>query len=105
MKTKEGQILSTCNTTIELDKSIQAKLYPNPIQTGKVITVEADFPKEELEKMQISLYSVSGKLIKTVQSSTVKTNIQLPQITESNMYLVVIETANIKKSLKVIVNK
>ncbi|OXA90390.1 T9SS type A sorting domain-containing protein [Flavobacterium hercynium] len=105
MKTKEGQILSTCDTTIELDKSIQAKLYPNPIQTGKVVTVEADFPKEELEKMQISLYSVSGKLIKTVQSSTVKTNIQLPQTTESNMYLVVIETANIKKSLKVIVNK
>ncbi|MNL51676.1 hypothetical protein D3C87_1747900 [compost metagenome] len=53
--------------------------------------------------MQITLFSVSGKLIKTVQSSTSKTEIQLPEITESNMYLVVLESGNIKKSFKVIV--
>lgn len=53
--------------------------------------------------MQISLYSVSGKLVKTVQSSSVITEIQLPATTESNMYLVVLESANIKKSFKVIV--
>jgi hypothetical protein len=87
-----------------LQKSISAKLYPNPIQTGKVITVEADFPLAELETMQISLYSVSGQLVKTLKSSTVKTEIQLPDA-ESNMYIVVLETANIKKTLKVIVNK
>ncbi|MNU00616.1 hypothetical protein D3C72_2437900 [compost metagenome] len=53
--------------------------------------------------MQITLYSVSGKLIKTVKSSSVKTEIQLPETTGSNMYLVVLETGNIKKSFKVIV--
>jgi hypothetical protein len=104
LTTKDGKVLTTCSTKISLQKSISAKLYPNPIQTGKVITVEADFPLAELETMQISLYSVSGQLVKTLKSSTVKTEIQLPDA-ESNMYIVVLETANIKKTLKVIVNK
>ncbi|KAF2513776.1 T9SS type A sorting domain-containing protein, partial [Flavobacterium zhairuonense] len=103
MTTKDGKVLQTCSTKIKLTNSLQAKLYPNPAETGKAITVEADFPKEELEKMQISLYSVSGKLIKTVSSSTVITEIQLPDTTDSGMYLVVLETPNTKKSFKVIV--
>jgi hypothetical protein len=103
MTTKDGKVLQTCGSTIILQNSLQAKLYPNPIEAGKVITIEADFPEEELQNMQITLFSVSGKLIKTVQSSTVKTEIQLPEITESNMYLVVLESGNIKKSFKVIV--
>ncbi|MHC0442577.1 T9SS type A sorting domain-containing protein [Flavobacterium sp. 3-210] len=103
MTTKDGKVLQTCSTKIKLTNSLQAKLYPNPVEVGKMLTVEADFPQEEVEKMQISLYSVTGKLIKTVQSSTVVTEIQLPETTESNMYLVVLETPNSKKSFKVIV--
>ncbi|WP_410503567.1 T9SS type A sorting domain-containing protein [Flavobacterium sp. Root901] len=103
MTTKDGKVLHTCASKIVLTNTLQAKLYPNPIELGKVITIEADFPTEELEKMQISLYSVAGQLVKTVQSSTAKTEIQLPQTTESNMYLVILETPNIKKSFKVIV--
>ncbi|KUJ63483.1 hypothetical protein AR687_01990 [Flavobacteriaceae bacterium CRH] len=103
MTTKDGKVLQTCGGTISLQNSFQAKLYPNPIEKGKVITVEADFPEEDLENLQISLYSVSGQLVKTVKSSTVKTEIQLPPTTEGNIYLVVLENANIKKSFKVIV--
>ncbi|MTD69259.1 T9SS type A sorting domain-containing protein [Flavobacterium sp. LC2016-13] len=103
MTTKDGKVLQTCGGTISIQNSFQSKLYPNPIETGKVITVEADYPAEELENMQITLYSVSGQLIKTVKSSTVITEIQLPPTTEGNIYLVVLETANVKKSFKVIV--
>ncbi|ABQ07059.1 PKD domain containing protein [Flavobacterium johnsoniae UW101] len=103
MTTKDGKVLQTCSGRITLTNSLQAKLYPNPIQTGKAITVEADFPQEELNNMQISLYSVSGQLIKTVQSSSALTEIQLPQTIESNILMVVLETPNVKKSFKVIV--
>ncbi|MBS7229458.1 T9SS type A sorting domain-containing protein [Flavobacterium psychroterrae] len=104
MTTKDGKVLSTCSTKITTQKTLSAKLYPNPIQAGKVITIEADYPQEELDNMQISLYSVSGQLVNTIKSSSVITEIQLPDA-ESNMYIVVIETPNIKKTLKVIVNK
>nr|WP_199000327.1 T9SS type A sorting domain-containing protein [Flavobacterium sp. ASV13] len=103
MTTKDGKVLQTCTSKITFTKKLEAKLYPNPIQTGKVITVEADFPEEELQNMQISLYSATGQLVKVVQSSSVKTEIQLPPTTESSMYLVVLETPNVKKSFKVIV--
>ncbi|PIF29819.1 putative secreted protein (Por secretion system target) [Flavobacterium sp. 9] len=104
MTTKDGKVLQTCKSKISLSKSADAKLYPNPIQSGKTITVEADFSTEELANMQISLYSVSGQLIKTVKSSSIQTEIELPQA-EASMYIVVVETGNIKKTLKVIVNK
>ena len=103
MTTKDGKVLQTCGSTITVQNSLTAKLYPNPVEVGKVLTVEADFPAEDLQNMQISLYSVSGKLVKTVQSSSVITEIQLPETTESNMYLVVLESGTIKKSFKVIV--
>ncbi|MWB96103.1 T9SS type A sorting domain-containing protein [Flavobacterium sp. GA093] len=105
MTTKDGQVLQTCNTQLTLKSSYEAKLYPNPVQPGQTITVEADFPAEELETLQISIYSLSGKLIKTLKTSTSKTEIALPQATEGSTYLVLLQTANIKKSLKVIVNK
>lgn len=103
MTTKDGKVLQTCASKITIANSLQAKLYPNPIQVGKVITVEADFPQQELDQMQISLYSVSGQLIQTVKSSSPLTEIQLPQTNGSGIIMVVLETPNIKKSFKVIV--
>ena len=103
LTTRDGKVLQTCSDKVVLQNTLEAKLYPNPIESGKVVTVEADFPEEQLKDMQISLYSVSGQLIKTMKSSTVKTEVQLPDSADGNMYVVVIETAEFKKSLKVIV--
>ncbi|MFD2042627.1 T9SS type A sorting domain-containing protein, partial [Flavobacterium artemisiae] len=103
MTTKDGKVLQTCSTKLQAQNSFQIKLYPNPVQTGKIITVDADLPQSDLDNMQISLYSVSGQLITTMKSSTAQTQIQLPLTSESNMYLVVLESGSIKKSFKVIV--
>ncbi|MCC9018825.1 MBG domain-containing protein [Flavobacterium lipolyticum] len=103
MTTKDGKVLQTCPSKMKTQKSLEVKLYPNPVETGKMLTVDADLPEGDLENMQISLYSVTGKLLTTVKSSTAQTQIQLPPSTESNMVLVVIESGNIKKSFKVLV--
>ncbi|MFW0739220.1 T9SS type A sorting domain-containing protein [Flavobacterium sp. T12S277] len=103
MTTKDGKVLQTCTSKIKSQKSLEVKLYPNPVETGKMLTVDADLPEGDLENMQISLYSVTGQLITTVKSSTAQTQIQLPSTTESNMVLVVVESGNIKKSFKVLV--
>ncbi|BFM45408.1 hypothetical protein CFS9_40490 [Flavobacterium sp. CFS9] len=103
MTTKDGKVLQTCPSKIKTQKSLEVKLYPNPVETGKMLTVDADLPEGDLENMQISLYSVTGKLLTTMKSSTAQTQVQLPPSTESNMVLVVIESGNIKKSFKVIV--
>lgn len=105
MTTKDGLVLQTCSAAIQKLKSFQAKLYPNPIQAGQTITIDADYPVEELEKMHISIYSISGSLIQTVESSTAKTQMQLPPALQNGTYIVVLQTSNTKKSFKVIVNK
>lgn len=105
MTTKDGLVLQTCNATIQKGNSFQARLYPNPIQAGQAITIDADYPLQELEKMHISIYSVSGSLIQTIESSTAKTQIQLPPTLQNGTYIVVLETSSSKKSFKVIVNK
>src|SRR5690606_27026111 len=61
--TAQGEVLQTCIGQILLLHSNQARLYPNPIVTGRTITIEADFPVAELQEMEISIYSLTGSLI------------------------------------------
>ncbi|MGE6356418.1 T9SS type A sorting domain-containing protein [Flavobacterium sp. NPDC079362] len=105
MTTKDGLVLQTCSAVIQKLNSFQAKLYPNPIQAGQTITIDADYSVQELEKMHISIYSISGSLIQTIESSTAKTQMQLPPSLQNGTYIVILETSDTKKSFKVIVNK
>lgn len=101
--TKDRKVLQTCTSKITSKNSLQAKLYPNPVELGKFITTETDFTKKELENMQISLFSIfSQMIINKKQSSIVKTQIQFTETVGNTVNIVVIETANIKKTLKVI---
>ncbi|WP_281233076.1 T9SS type A sorting domain-containing protein [Flavobacterium gelatinilyticum] len=103
MTTADGKVLQTCTAKVLPTNTLQARIYPNPVAVGKVVTIDADFPQEELDNMEISLYNVAGQLVKTVKSSTAQTEIQLPQTADGNMFLVVLQTPNVTKSFKVIV--
>ncbi len=105
MTTVSGEVLQTCIGQILLQHSNQARLYPNPVATGSVITIEADFPAAELEQMEISIYSLTGSLVTKVRSSVPSTQIQLPVNVEAATYIVVLQTPNINKSFKLIVDK
>ncbi|UNY98836.1 HYR domain-containing protein [Zhouia spongiae] len=105
MTTADGDVLETCSMKIELEYSHQAMLYPNPIETGGVVTVRVDLPEEELKQMQISLYTLSGYMIKQVKSSFRNTQITVPGSLASSAYIVRIETPNYNKSLKLIIDK
>jgi hypothetical protein len=105
MTTIDGEVLQTCLGQIDLQHDFSSRLYPNPAVAGRFITVEADFPQQELENMQISIYSLTGSLVTSVRSSTPVTQVQLPGTIEDATYIVILETPNIKKSLKVIVRK
>ncbi len=105
MTTVEGDVLQTCVANIEIEHSFNARLFPNPAVVGSSVTIEADFPVEELRKMTISIYSITGQLVTSVASSTATTVVQLPAGIEAATYIVLLETPNIWKSFKVIVKK
>jgi hypothetical protein len=104
MTTVDGEVLQTCIAQVELEH-FASRLYPNPAIAGRSITVETDFPQQELEQMRISVYSLTGSLVTTLRSSSRVTEVQLPATIEDATYLVLLETPNIKKTLKVIVRK
>ncbi|WP_166627707.1 HYR domain-containing protein, partial [Tenacibaculum caenipelagi] len=101
--TADGDVIQTCTFNVELKYTNQANLYPNPAQKGNAITVNVDLAQEELKQMQISVYSLSGKLIKQVQSSSRSTIIPLSEKLASATYIVRIQTPNYNKTLKLIV--
>jgi len=99
--TTDGEVLQTCLGQIQLQHASGARLYPNPVTYGQLVTVEADFPESELENMTIAVYNLNGALITEVQSSSRITQLQLPL--QSATYIVVLKTPNNSKTFKVLV--
>uniref|UniRef100_UPI003A8DE63C T9SS type A sorting domain-containing protein n=1 Tax=Flavobacterium sp. TaxID=239 RepID=UPI003A8DE63C len=99
--TTDGEVLQTCLGQIQLQHASGARLYPNPVTYGQLVTVEADFPESELENMTIAVYNLNGALITEVQSSSRITQLQLPL--QAATYIVVLKTPNNSKTFKVLV--
>ncbi|MBZ9632551.1 HYR domain-containing protein [Salegentibacter sp. LM13S] len=103
LETEEGEFLRTCTSAIQLRSSLNVALAPNPVSSGGTMELLADFPKEELETMQLSIHNLNGMLIKQMKSNNKSTSITLPYNLQMGVYLLKIETENISKSLKFII--
>jgi hypothetical protein len=103
LTTASGEVLHTCGGVITLTTLFDATLSPNPASPGGTITLTVTLPPAELAQMRISVYSLTGNLIKTVRSSDKITNISLPPAMIPGTYMVKCETPNFQKSFKLIV--
>ncbi|TDN83870.1 hypothetical protein DET49_12070 [Salegentibacter sp. 24] len=103
VETEEGEVLRTCVSNVQLRSSFQVTLAPNPVRSGGTMELFVDFPKEELETMEISIHNLNGVLLKTLKSKSEFTNISLPNNLQIGIYLLRIDTQNIHKTLKFIV--
>ncbi|WP_286761836.1 T9SS type A sorting domain-containing protein, partial [Salegentibacter sp. UBA1130] len=103
LETEEGEILKTCTSEIQLRSSFNVSLAPNPVSSGGTMELLADFPKEELETMQLSIHNLNGMLLKQMNSNRKITNITLPYNLQMGVYILKIETENISRSIKFII--
>jgi hypothetical protein len=103
METEDGAFLRTCTSAIQLRSSLNVALAPNPVNSGGTMELFADFPKDELETMNLSIHNLNGMLIKQMKSNSKSTSITLPYNLEMGVYILKIETKNIRKSLKFII--
>ena len=103
LETEDGEFLRTCTSAIQLRSSLNVALAPNPVSSGGTMELLADFPKDELESMNLSIHNLNGMLIKQMKSNNKSTNITLPYNLEMGVYILKIETKNIHKSLKFII--
>ena len=103
METEDGEFLRTCTSAIQLRSSLNVALAPNPVNSGGTMELLADFPKDELETMNLSIHNLNGMLIKQMKSNNKSTSIALPYNLEMGVYILKIETKNIRRSLKFII--
>ena len=103
MTTADGEVLRTCPTIIQLRSSYRVLLARNPVNSGDHLELFADFPKEELETMQLSIHTLNGTLLKRMKSNSKTTSIELPLNMESGVYILNCKTSAHSKSLKFIV--
>ncbi|PNW22154.1 HYR domain-containing protein [Salegentibacter mishustinae] len=103
LETEDGEFLRTCTSAIQLRSSLNVALAPNPVSSGGTMELLADFPKDELESMNLSIHNLNGMLIKQMKSNNKSTSIALPYNLEMGVYILKIETKNIRKSLKFII--
>ncbi len=103
MTTEDGEILRTCDTTVQLRSSFNVMLSPNPVNAGESLELFADFPKEELATMQLSIHNLNGALLKRMSSNRKTTTIELPYNIQVGVYILSIKTSKRNKSLKFIV--
>ncbi|MGA9326902.1 MAG: T9SS type A sorting domain-containing protein, partial [Salegentibacter sp.] len=103
MITEEGEVLRTCSTAVQLRSSYQVILARNPVSSGEQLELFADFPQEELETMQLSIYDLNGVQLKRMRSNRKTTPIELPFNIQSGVYILNCQTNAHSKSLKFIV--
>ncbi|GLB50763.1 T9SS type A sorting domain-containing protein [Neptunitalea lumnitzerae] len=103
LTTVDGDVLQTCVSTITLEHDYSMSITPNPVWSGKQITVTVDFPIEELDNMEIAIYDLYGKKVFTTQASDRINIVQLPVSIQPAPYLVRCVTPNRQKTFKIIV--
>ena len=103
MITEEGEVLRTCSTVVQPGSSYQVILARNPVSSGEQLELFADFPQEELETMQLSIYDLNGVQLKRMRSNSKTTPIELPFNIQSGVYILNCQTNAHSKSLKFIV--
>ncbi|MGB8704549.1 MAG: T9SS type A sorting domain-containing protein, partial [Gillisia sp.] len=103
MTTEDGEVLKTCSTVVQLRSSFKVILTPNPVHAGESMALFADFPKEELATMQLSIHNLNGVLLKRISSNRKITNIELPYDIQAGIYILNIKTSTHSKSLRFIV--
>jgi len=103
LETEGGEILRTCTSVIQIRSSLNVALAPNPVSSGGTMELLADFPKEELETMQLSIHNLNGILLKQIKSNGKNTSITLPYNLQMGVYILKVKTQNISRSLKFII--
>ncbi|UJH91700.1 T9SS type A sorting domain-containing protein [Antarcticibacterium sp. 1MA-6-2] len=103
LTTVEGEVLQTCQTSVQVRSSYKVTLAPNPVSVGEQLQLFADFPAEELKTMEISIHNLSGVLLKNMASNQKITSIDLPAFIQSGVYVLTCKTSKSSRTIKFIV--
>jgi uncharacterized protein YjdB len=91
LTTSNGETLETCPYSYAVPQNAAVRIYPNPVTTGSILTIEIDMPemRKGIRKAQKALfYDVAGQLLQTYSLQVGQKILQLPVTLPYGIYTV-----------------
>jgi len=102
----EADIMAACKEALGVEDiamdDYEVRLIPNPVSSGGTVELYVGFPREELKGMKISIYSMSGQLVKEIKSNKEITPIETGGM-NPGVYILHVNTGKHTQSLKLLV--
>ncbi|WP_461533045.1 BspA family leucine-rich repeat surface protein [Sinomicrobium sp.] len=102
LTTSDGSVLRSCVGQVELERSGEIVVYPNPVISGDVVNIRADLSREELKDMQVQLFDQRGREVHRYTTSDVKSKLSVSNLLPG-VYIVRCTTAGRQETFKIIV--
>ena len=103
METEEGDILSTCESSITLKSAFVLKVAPNPVHSGSTIDVTTTYSTEMLTDLKITISNLYGVEVMQEVSDSNNSRITLPSSLTPGTYVVSTKAGGVELSTKIIV--
>nr|WP_321485466.1 T9SS type A sorting domain-containing protein [uncultured Draconibacterium sp.] len=103
METEDGDILSTCESSITLKSAFVLKVAPNPVHSGSTIDVTTTYSTEMLTDLKITLSNLYGLQVMQEASGSNNSRITLPSSLTPGTYVVSTKAGGVELSTKIIV--
>ena len=103
METEDGDILSTCESSITLKSAFVLKVAPNPVHSGSTIDVTTTYSTEMLTDLKITVSNLYGLQVMQEVSGSNNSRITLPSSLTPGTYVVSTKAGDVELSTKIIV--
>ena len=103
METEDGDILSTCESSITLKSAFVLKVAPNPVHSGSTIDVTTTYSTEMLTDLKITVSNLYGLQVMQEVSGSNNSHITLPSSLTPGTYVVSTKAGGVELSTKIIV--
>ena len=103
METEDGDILSTCESSITLKSAFVLKVAPNPVHSGSTINVTTTYSTEMLTDLKITVSNLYGLQVMQEVSGSNNSRITLPSSLTPGTYVVSTKAGGVELSTKIIV--
>nr|WP_320022325.1 Calx-beta domain-containing protein [uncultured Draconibacterium sp.] len=103
METEDGDILSTCESSITLKSAFVLKIAPNPVHSGSTIDVTTTYSTEMLTDLKITVSNLYGLQVMQEVSGSNNSRITLPSSLTPGTYVISTKAGGVELSTKIIV--
>ncbi|RKD92121.1 MBG domain-containing protein [Mangrovibacterium diazotrophicum] len=103
LTTSEGEVIHTCDFSIELNSAFALTVTPNPVQAGSTVQVVTNYDDDMLSDRTIHVTNLYGTSVMQQVSASNNTSLTLPNSLAPGTYVVTTVASGVSLNAKIIV--